>query len=479
MHVRFHRRKPVLKISSSRMSPSRTLRQAVFAVLAALSLVAAIAMPAQALDVKVSEYTLDNGMKVIVIPDRRAPVVTHMVWYRVGSADEELGKSGIAHYLEHLLFKGTKRLKPGEFSRIIRRNGGEDNAFTSYDYTAYYERIAADRLELVMDLGTDRMANTIFNDQDVKTELEVVKEERRTRTDNNPSALLGEQLNAALYTAHPYGRPVIGWMSEVEALTADDAKAFYAKYYTPANADLVVVGDVEPEKVHELAKKYYGVLPNTAPVPVRKRTMEPSFIAAKRVEMSDPRTAAPELLRKYVVPGVNTAEPGESEALDIAGIAIGSGSTSYLYRELVTRQGLASSVSSWYQGDALDHGELGISVTPAPGADVTKVEEALDAALAKLAQDGVDPALVERSRNQLVASTIYALDSQFQLAFVFGSAFAIGRSVEDTIGWTDRIKQVTPEQVSEAVRNFVRIERSATGVLVPAPEKAAAAAAGN
>jgi zinc protease len=168
-----------------------------------------------------------------------------------------------------------------------------------------------------------------------------------------------------------------------------------------------------------------------------------------------------------------------SEALDIAGIAIGSGSTSYLYRELVTRQGLASSVSSWYQGDALDHGELGISVTPAPGADVTKVEEALDAALAKLAQDGVDPALVERSRNQLVASTIYALDSQFQLAFVFGSAFAIGRSVEDTIGWTDRIKQVTPEQVSEAVRNFVRIERSATGVLVPAPEKAAAAAAGN
>jgi len=458
------------------MSATARLMRVFLACVLVTAVLMALALPARALDVKVSEFTLDNGMKVIVIPDRRAPVVTHMVWYRVGSADEELGKSGIAHYLEHLLFKGTKRLKPGEFSRIIRVNGGEDNAFTSYDFTAYFERISADRLELVMDLGADRMANNIFNDQDVKTELEVVKEERRSRTDNNPSALLGEQLNAALYTAHPYGRPIIGWMSEVEGLTAADAKAFYAKYYTPANAALVVAGDVEPEKVLELARKYYGVLKNTADVPQRKRTLEPSFIAAKRVDMADPRAAAPLLYRKYVVPGVNQAEAGVSEALDIAGVALGSGSTSYLYRELVTRQGLASQVSAWYQGDTLDHGELSISISPAPGADMAKVEEALDAALAKLATDGFDAALVERSRNQLVASTIYGLDSQFRLAYLFGSAFAIGRSVEDTLGWTDRIRQVTPEQVSAAVREYLRIERSATGVLVPERSKAAAAA---
>jgi zinc protease len=193
--------------------------------------------------------------------------------------------------------------------------------------------------------------------------------------------------------------------------------------------------------------------------------------------MADPRTAAPLIYRKYVVPGVNQAEAGVSEALDIAGVALGSGSTSYLYRELVTRQGLASQVSTWYQGDTLDHGELSISISPAPGADVAKVEEALDAALARLAADGFDPALVERSRNQLVASTIYGLDSQFRLAYLFGSAFAIGRSVEDTLGWTDRIRQITPEQVSAAAREYLRIERSATGVLVPERSKAAAAAA--
>lgn len=434
-----------------------------------------LAVPARALDVKVSEYVLDNGMKVIVVPDRRAPVVTHMVWYRVGSADEDLGKSGIAHYLEHLLFKGTKRLKPGEFSRIIRKNGGEDNAFTSYDFTAYVERISADRLELVMDLGADRMANTMFSDKDVKTELEVVKEERRSRTDNNPSALLGEQLNAALYTAHPYGRPIIGWMSEVESLTAADARSFYEKYYTPGNAALVVAGDVEPEKVLEMAKKYYGVLKNTAEVPVRNRTLEPSFIAAKRVDMADERAASPQLYRKYVVPGVNQAEPGISEALDVLSVALGSGSTSYLYRELVTRQRVASQVSSWYQGDTLDHGELSISIAPAPGVDVAKAEEALDAALAKLASEGFDAGLVERSRNQLVASTVYSLDSQFRLAYMFGAAFAIGRSVEDTVGWTDRIKQVTPEQIGTALSQYLRIERSATGVLVPKRAKAAAA----
>ncbi len=433
------------------------------------------ATPVRALDVDVSEYTLDNGMTVIVIPDHRAPVVTHMVWVRVGSADEELGKSGIAHYLEHLLFKGTERLKPGEFSKIIRLNGGEDNAFTSYDFTAYFERIATDRLELVMDLGADRFANTTFDDRDIKTELEVVKEERRSRTENNPAALLREQLTAAAYTAHTYGRPVIGWMSEVEALTAADAESFYRKYYTPSNAALVVAGDVDPEKVHELAVKYYGKLKNTASTPERARTQEPMPIAAKRVEMSDPRTASPSIARKYLVPGVNQAPPGVSEALDVLGQVLGSGSSSYLYTELVIRQKIASQVSSWHNGDTLDGGEISISIAPAPGVDVKAAEEALDAALHRLFKDGISEERVERARKQLVASNVYAIDSQFRLAYIFGAAFAIGRSVEHTKQWSNRIKQVTAEQVNDAARAYLNLKNSATGVLVPAPSKAASA----
>lgn len=457
-------------VLSSLLENGRAVSVALFALMLA---VAATAAPARALDVDVSEYTLDNGMKVFVIPDHRAPVVTHMVWVRVGSADEELGKSGIAHYLEHLLFKGTKRLKPGEFSKIIRQNGGEDNAFTSYDFTAYFERIAPDRLELVMDLGADRFANTIFNDKQIKTELEVVKEERRSRTDNNPAALLREQLSAAAYTAHTYGRPVIGWMSEVEKLAAVDAQAFYQKYYTPANAALVVAGDVDPEEVLELAKKYYGKLKNDVPAPKRVRTQEPAPIAAKRVEMSDPRVASPSIARKYLVPGVNQAPPGVSATLDVLGQVLGSGSSSYLYTELVIRQKVASQVSSWHNGDTLDGGEISISLSPAPGVDVKAAEEALDAALHKLFKEGVSEDRVARAQNQLVASNVYAIDSQFRLAYIFGAAFAIGQSVEETLGWTNRIKQVTAEQVSDAAREYLKLRNSATGVLVPAPSKAA------
>ncbi len=427
----------------------------------------------RALDVDVKEYQLDNGMKVIVVPDHRAPVVTHMMWIRVGSADEEIGKSGIAHYLEHLLFKGTKRLKPGEFSRIIRENGGEDNAFTSYDFTAYYERIATDRLELVMDLGADRFANTVFNDKDIKTELEVVKEERRSRTDNNPSALLAEQLSAAAYTAHTYGRPIIGWMSEVENLKAADAQAFYQKYYTPSNAALVVAGDVEPEAVLELAKKYYGKLPKSASTPQRKRTQEPDPIAAKRVIMEDPRVASPEFSRIYLVPGVNQAAKGESEGLDVLGQVLGRGSSSYLYSELVTRQRIASQVVSWYNGDTLDGGELSITVSPAPGVSAEKAEAALDDAIAAFLKKGVEQDTVDRSVNELVSSAVYAVDSQFRLAYIFGAAFAIGQSVENAKGWTGRVKQVTTDDVNAVARKYLVSRRTATGILVPGPAKTA------
>jgi zinc protease len=264
-------------------------------------------------------------------------------------------------------------------------------------------------------------------------------------------------------------------MSEVKKLAAVDAQAFYRKYYTPSNAALVVAGDVDPVDVRDLAIKYYGKLKNTAPTPVRARTQEPTPIAAKRVEMSDPRVASPSIARTYLVPGVNQAEPGVSEALDILGQALGTGSSSYLYSELVTRQKIASQVSSWHNGDTLDGGEINIRLAPAPGIDVKVAEEALDASLHSLLKQGMAEKLVERARNQLVASNVYTIDSQFRLAYIFGAAFAIGRSVEHTKGWTSRIKQVTAQQVSDVARKYLNLRNSATGVLVPAPAKAASA----
>ena len=275
-------------------------------------------LPAQALDVEVADFKLANGMEVVVIPDHRAPVVTHMVWYRVGAADEVSGKSGLAHFLEHLMFKGTTKHPPGEFDHLIDINGGEGNAFTTSDYTAFFQRIASDRLGLMMELEADRMQNLVLTDENVLPELQVVREERRERTDNDPSALLSEQVDAALYTAHPYGKPVIGWMSEVAKLTKDDAVAFYKAHYTPANAILVVAGDATPEQVKTLAEKYYGPLKNTFTPGARVRTQEPDPIAARRVTMSDARASSQVFQRSYLGPSYLTADRARSHCAGFA-----------------------------------------------------------------------------------------------------------------------------------------------------------------
>ncbi len=275
----------------------RTLALPVLAFLVSVMAASASPRSARALDIDVTQFTLDNGLQVVVIPDHRAPVVTHMVWYKIGAADEPKGKAGIAHFLEHLMFKGTDKVPPGEFSKIVRRNGGEDNAFTSQDFTAYYQRIAKDRLDLVMSLEADRMQNLKLTDEAVLPERDVVKEERRMRTDNDPASLLSEQIDAALYLAHPYGKPVIGWMDEVAKLSRQDAIDFYHQYYTPKNAILVVAGDVTPEEVKALAEKYYAPLKNTADPPPRMRTPEPEPIAARRVAKQDPKVAPPSVQR--------------------------------------------------------------------------------------------------------------------------------------------------------------------------------------
>jgi zinc protease len=447
-----------------------------FVILAAIAVgLATQALPVRALNVEVSHFTLGNGLQVVVIPDHRAPVVTHMVWYRVGSADEPQGEAGIAHYLEHLLFKGTETLAPGEFSRIVRRHGGQDNAFTSYDYTGYYQRISRDNLDLMMGLEADRMVNLVLTDEDVATELAVVLEERRSRTDNDPQSLLWEQAMASLYLAHPYGKPIIGWMPEVSKLTREDAMEFYRTHYTPSNAIVVVAGDVTAEEVRALAEKHYAPLENTADPGPRVRTPEPEPIAARRVQLVDARAATPVIQRTYLAPSYPTAAPGEAEALEVLAQVLGGDSTSRLYRSLVVESKSADAAGASYSGSGLDSGSFVVYAVPAAGGEVETVESEIDAILADIAADGVSDDELERSRNRLIASTVYALDSQSQLARMFGSALINGRTVEDVLTWSDRIEAVTGEDVQAAAEKVLRIERSVTGVLLPqAPQRQAA-----
>ena len=442
------------------------MRAAKFLILQAMLLCLAI-LPAKALDIEFENFRLANGMEVIVIPDHRAPVVTHMVWYRVGAADEVSKKSGLAHFLEHLMFKGTSKNPFGVFDRQIDINGGEGNAFTTQDYTAYFQRIASDRLGLMMELEADRMQNLVLTDENVLPELEVVREERRERTENDPSALLGEQIDAAMYTAHPYGKPVIGWMSEVAKLTREDAMAFYKAHYTPANAILVVAGDATVEQVRALAEKHYGALKNTFfPVP-RARTPEPTPIAARRVTLSDPRASVPIFQRSYLAPSEATAEGRDADALSLLADILGSGTQSRLYKALVVDQKIAASSAAWYSGDALDSGTFGVYAAPNPGADLGKAEAAVDAILADILKNGVTQAELDRVRDKLIAEQVYALDDQAVLARVAGVALATGLDVKSVFSHDAELLKVTLDDIKQAAAKVIKINRSVTGILLP------------
>jgi zinc protease len=442
------------------------MRVAKFLILQVIALVLVI-LPAHALNLDVTDFKLANGMEVVVIPDHRAPVVTHMVWYRVGSADEVSGKSGLAHFLEHLMFKGTTKHPPGDFDRLVSVNGGEGNAFTTRDYTAYFQRIAADRLPLVMELEADRMQNLVLTDANVLPELDVVREERRMRTDNDPSALLGEQIEAAMYTAHPYGKPVIGWMSEVAKLTRDDAMDFYKAHYTPANAILVVAGDVTPEQVRTLAEVNYGALKNTFTPVDRVRTVEPDPIAARRVMMTDARASSPMFQRSYLVPSYATAQGREANALDLLGEILGGGTQSRLYKSLVVEQKLASNTGAWFSGNSLDSGTFGVYGVPNAAVDIGKVETAIDLVLADLVKNGVTQQELDRVRNQALAEQVYLLDDQTSLARIFGTGLTTGQTVKDLLDSDLETAKVTPDDIKQAAVKFLQLKRSVTGDLHP------------
>lgn len=421
----------------------------------------------------ISEFSLSNGMKVIVIPDHRAPVVTHMVWYRVGAADEPKGRSGIAHFLEHLMFKGTEKIKPGDFSKIIARNGGQDNAFTSQDATAYFQRVAKDRLPLVMEMEADRMTNLKLGEEDVITERKVVLEERRSRVENDPSSILNEQMLAVLYLSHPYGAPVIGWPHEIEALNLKDAVNFYKKYYAPKNAILVVAGDVDESEVRKLAEQTYGKIATASEGNIRSRPREPEPVVARRIELIDSRAGQATIQRFYLAPSYSAAAEGEAEALDLLMKITASGTTSRLYKELVVNLKLASSAGGWYSGSGLDSGRIGIYGVSNGKNSVEEIEKAIDRVLDDIKKNGVTQNELDRARNTYIAEYAYGADSQSRLARRYGWGLVNGRTVKDISEWPDRLQQVTVEDVQRVAAKYLDMKRSVTGVLLPNLPKAA------
>jgi zinc protease len=417
---------------------------------------------------------LENGLEVVVVPDRRAPVVTHMVWYRAGAADEPQGKSGIAHFLEHLMFKGTAKIPAGEFSKIVARLGGQDNAFTSQDITSYFQRVAKEKLAQVMSMEADRMANLMLDENEVLTERKVILEERRSRVDNEPGSLLQEQMLAALYLAHPYHNPVIGWEPEIRKLERSDALAFYKRFYAPNNAILVVTGDVEPAEAMELARNTYGKLPANPEVGgPRVRPVEPEPLAERRVILRDGRVGKATFERFYLAPSATTAKEGEAQALQLLARIIGTSSTSRVYNTLVREEKKASSASAWYSGIALDTGRFGFYAVAAGETKLEDIEASVDRVIDEVVRKGVTAEELERAKTGEIANLIYASDSQQSLAHTYGWSLATGRTIADVESRQERLKAVTAEQVQAAAEKYLDRKRSVTGYLIPIPSQLA------
>lgn len=416
---------------------------------------------------QISTFELANGMKVVVIPDNRAPVVTHMVWYKVGSAEDPVGKSGIAHFLEHLMFKGTKTVPANQFSAKIAEIGGQENAFTSVDYTSYYQKVSPDALKMMMAYEADRMENLVLSDKDIIPERSVVLEERRSRVSNNPGAILSETLESVLFLHHPYGNPIIGYENEIRRLNRQDAIAFYNRYYTPNNAVLVVSGDIDEQTVHAYAKQTYGKVKRRAEPGVRQRVVEPDPVAARSVSYEDERVTSPSFTRMYLVPSYNTAEPGEAEALDILGTILAGTSIGRLYRELVIDNEFATNASSGYRGGAFDLTRLTISASPRGDFTIAQLEANIDRVLDDIIKNGVQQDELDHARNTMIKAEVYARDSQTTMARIVGAVFTAGGDLTDVVDWTSRLKKVTVEDVNAVARKYLLKRRSVTGYLLP------------
>jgi len=430
----------------------------------------ALAAPA---NVSTQQFTLSNGMTLIVKPDRRAPTVAHMVWLRVGAMDEVDGTSGVAHVLEHMLFKGTATLKPGEFSRRVAALGGRENAFTGQDYTGYYQQIPSNRLEDVMKLEADRFANNQWSDEEFRKELEVVKEERRLRTDDNPRAKLYEMVNATVFTSSPYRRPIVGWMSDLEAMTHDDAREFFKRWYVPANAAVVVAGDVDVQQVKTLAEKYYGVIP-ARPVPARKPRIEPEQAGIKRLEFKAPAEQAYVTL-SFRVPSLQAVDgksplDDDALALTVLSAVLDGYSGARLDRALTQGADRVADSAGAYNGLMGRGPQLFVlDGVPAPGKTADQVAAALREQVARVAKDGVSETELKRVKTQWVASEIYKKDSVFNQARELGSYWVQGWPLDASERLIERLRGVTTAQVKSVAERYFGDDQLTVAVLRPQP----------
>jgi len=437
-----------------------------FAIVALVACLAASPLAAQQSGPEIADSTLANGLELVVIPDHRAPVVTHMIWYKVGAADETPGKSGLAHFLEHLMFKGTAKNPAGKFSQVVARIGGQENAFTAQDYTGYYQRVPSEHLKRVMEFEADRMTGLQLTDEVVLPERNVILEEQNQRVGNNPRARLTEQIDAALFLNSPYGKPVIGWRHEMEQLSRDDAIGFYRRFYAPNNAVVVIAGDVDPAQARALAEEIYGKIPQHGARAPRIRPQEPPPVAVRALTLADPRVEMPTLQRQYLVPSFASGKRGESEALEVLAHVLGNGSNSRLYLALAVDKQVAVAADAWYDSSALDMTKFTVSGSPRPGVTLPQLETEMDAVIAQIIDKGITNEELERTKTRLIADAVYAQDNQASMARWYGTALTTGGTVNDVRHWSDRIRAVTADQVKDAARQWLDKRRSVTGYLI-------------
>ncbi|HTE79249.1 MAG TPA: pitrilysin family protein [Reyranella sp.] len=413
-------------------------------------------------------FTLSNGLQVVVLPSSRAPIVTQVLVYKVGSADETYGHTGIAHFLEHMMFKGTGALAATEFSRTVARNGGRDNAFTDFDMTGYHQTIASDRLELVMRMEADRMTNLRILDGELKPERQVVLEERRMRVDNVPSEMLDEAVREQLFGLHkPYAMPTAGYADDVKKLSVGDLTAFYRRFYAPNNAVLIVAGDTTVEAVRKLAEKYYQPIPSRRVEP-RQRPAEGGADLPQRVIRADARVPEPRWNRDFLAPSYRGGETRHAHALLVLTRLFGGSETSRLSRALVAQDKIALSATSGYGATALGLTSFEIAVQPARGRSAVEVETAVGDQMKRVLDGGVTAEEVERAQNQLLASAIYSQDSLASGPRLYGNALSTGGSIAELDNWPQAIAAVRPEDVVAAARHVWRDAGAVTSLLTPA-----------
>ncbi len=408
-------------------------------------------------------------MQVLVIPDHRAPVVTQMLWFKVGAVDDPPGISGLAHFFEHMMFRGTKQVPGDLYAQTIAKNGGEDNAFTTHDYTAFYEQIAADRLKLAMDLEADRMVSLDLSDSNVTTERDVVLEERRMRVENNPQALMGEQVEAALHMSHPYGRPVLGWPEEVRRIDKVSAQDFYKHHYAPNNATLIIAGDVMPDQIRVMAQAEYGKVA-ARPLQPRSEFSEPPRLTETRMTLTRPDIQVPLFQRSYRVPSYAQAAPGQAESFETLAQVMGGDQTAALYRVLVEEKKLATDAGASYDGYARDAGEFSVYAVPRAGVSLEALEKAVDQVMQGFSNAQAKAADLTRAKTQLLASVIYRRDSQFAMASAYGQALMIGLTADDVNEWPARIRAVDAAGIQKVSQRLFR-RNAVSAYLLPGAAK--------